>query len=472
MNEKAKKLFKNLRYTVTANFLVLGISVVLNLFVPKFLGVSEYGFWPLYVFSSSDVSFFHLGWIDGIYLKIGGFDYNRLDKENLGSQFWYLSFFQSFLAMILATYSIFFVHNFNKSIILVFTAIALIAMNLKTFVLYILQSTNRIREYAQVSKNDRYIYVVGVVIYLILGGRSYGPLIMWDLISKILITLWGVNRVKDLVFTKLRTFSNTLPEIVDNIKIGSNLMISNLANILIVGVFRLLVEKEWSIEVFGKLSFTLSISNMFMTFINAVGVVMFPLLRRTNTKNLPSLYVHIREVFVPLTFVILLFFNPVKVILSLWLPQYKESLFFMGILFPMIVYEGRMSLLVNTYLKTIRKERAILVSNLSTLVLVVITSYTTVFVLQSIEATVFAIILCLIFRCVLAETLLSKIMKIELKFDLFKELIMTFVFIGTNMTMGNLVSFLVFIVFLLLYLVVNFGKIRMSSNYLLKLMKE
>ncbi|MDN6626680.1 MAG: hypothetical protein L0K82_05645, partial [Pisciglobus halotolerans] len=98
MNEKAKKLFKNLRYTVTANFLVLGISVVLNLFVPKFLGVSEYGFWQLYVFYSSYVGFFHLGWIDGIYLKIGGFDYNRLDKENLGSQFWYLSFFQSFLA--------------------------------------------------------------------------------------------------------------------------------------------------------------------------------------------------------------------------------------------------------------------------------------------------------------------------------------------------------------------------------------
>ena len=29
----------------------------------------------------------------------------------------------------------------------------------------------------------------------------------------------------------------------------------------------------------------------------------------------------------------------------------------MGILFPMVIYEGRMALLISTYLKTIRKEK-------------------------------------------------------------------------------------------------------------------
>ncbi|OTO76655.1 hypothetical protein A5865_000513, partial [Enterococcus sp. 12E11_DIV0728] len=60
---------------------------------------------------------------------------------------------------------------------------------------------------------------------------------------------------------------------------------------LIIGSIRFFVEKRWTIETFGKLSFTLSISNMFMTFINAVGVVMFPLLRRTNQNKLPHLYI-------------------------------------------------------------------------------------------------------------------------------------------------------------------------------------
>ncbi|MGH2189613.1 hypothetical protein ACQ10K_17670, partial [Enterococcus faecium] len=82
------------------------------------------------------------------------------------------------------------------------------------------------------------------------------------------------------------------------------------------------------------LSFTLSLSNMFLTFINAVGIVMFPLLRRTNKERLPSLFVTLRGVFVPLTYAILLLYVPVKFVLGMWLPEYSESLKFMGILFP------------------------------------------------------------------------------------------------------------------------------------------
>lgn len=96
---------------------------------------------------------------------------------------------------------------------------------------------------------------------------------------------------------------------------------------------------------------------MFLTFINAVGIVMFPLLRRTNKERLPSLFVTLRGVFVPLTYAILLLYVPVKFVLGMWLPEYSESLKFMGILFPIVIYEGRMSLLINTYLKTLRKEK-------------------------------------------------------------------------------------------------------------------
>src|SRR5699024_5941615 len=117
--------------------------------------------------------------------------------------------------------------NSNKSIILFLTAFALIIMNLKTYFLYIFQSTNRIKEYSQLSRNDRYIYIIGVVIYLVLGGRNFIPLIIWDLISKLIVTIWAFNRLKDLVVRKPLTYKLIKPEIKDNIKIGSNLMISN-----------------------------------------------------------------------------------------------------------------------------------------------------------------------------------------------------------------------------------------------------
>ncbi|RGW10562.1 polysaccharide biosynthesis protein [Enterococcus asini] len=192
-------------------------------------------------------------------------------------------------------------------------------------------------------------------------------------------------------------------------------MISNIVSMLILGISRLMVERQWSIETFGKLSFTLSISNMFMTFINAVGVVMFPLLRRSNKESLPLLYIKLRNVFVPITYGILIFFYPIKLILNYWLPEYSQSLFFMGILFPIVIYEGRMALLVSTYLKAIRKEKIILLSNVITLVIASLFSFVSVFIFKDIYLTIIVIVFSLAFRCMFAENLLVDVMHIKLE---------------------------------------------------------
>ncbi len=116
MNDKARNVMKNLYYTVAANFATLGISVLLNLFVPKLLGVTEYSYWQLYVFYSSYVGFLHFGWIDGIYLKIGGEEYDQLNKRDLGTQFWHLMIFELFLSFFVAIWAwLFLPHLSNQS---------------------------------------------------------------------------------------------------------------------------------------------------------------------------------------------------------------------------------------------------------------------------------------------------------------------------------------------------------------------
>lgn len=472
VNEKAKSLLRNINYTVSANFLVLGISIVLNLFVPKFLGVKEYSFWQLYVFYSSYVGFFHFGWLDGIYLKIGGEEYENLPKKTLGTQFWYLLFSQIILAFGLISYVLFSDMQGNRVLILFCVSIVLVITNCKTFILYILQSTNRIKEYAQLSRNDRYIYLLGVIVYLFFGGRNFYFLIMIDILSRFIMTLWGANRIKDILIVKLDSFKSTVKIIIENITSGINLMIGNIASMLVMGVTRMFVEKQWGIETFGQLSFTLSISNMFMTFINAVGVVMFPLLRRTDKNHLKRLYLNLRNSFVPITYGLLLAFVPIKLLLSYWLPAYTQSLIFMGTLFPMIIYEGRMSLLVSTYLKTIRKEKNILLANVLTLAVTLVVSSFTVFYLKNISLTVVGIIFCIAFRCVFAEMLLSTILNIRVVSELFIETLLTAIFITSNLLLGNLASFVVYLLAYTVYIAINRKKTISSVKELISLMKE
>lgn len=454
MKKNAKVVFMNLYYTVAANFITLGISVLLNLLVPKILNVREYGYWQLYLFYSTYVGFFHFGWIDGIYLKIGGENYDDLNKQELGSQFWYLFIFEVFISFAVAVFSLI-AFSDEKAIILLLTAVVSVITIMKSFIFYIFQSTNRIREYAQISRGDRFIYVAFLAIYFLIGGRNYLYLVVLDIISKLLITLWGMNRIKDMLNVSLIKFKIIVPEITDNLKIGSNLMLSNVASMLILGVFRQFVETKWSIEVFGKLSFTLSISNMFLTFINAVGVVMFPILRRTNPQNLSKVYLMLRNLFVPITYICLLLFMPSKIILEMWLPQYKESLLFMGILFPMVIYEGRMSLLINTYLKTIRKEKTILKVNLVALLLTVVVSWITVFIFDDLKLTVVAIILVIAFRCIYAELSLATELDIAVIMPTIFESLLTAVFICGNLFLDERSSILVYTLALIVYILLS-----------------
>ncbi|MGL9799235.1 lipopolysaccharide biosynthesis protein [Enterococcus sp. DIV1317a] len=472
MNEKAKTLLKNLNYTVSANFLVLGISVILNLLVPKFIGVKEYSFWQLYVFYSSYVGFFHFGWLDGIYLKIGGAEYEDLDKRSLGTQFWYLATSQTIIGLLLMVYTVFQDSGGDKSIILIFTALNLIVTNIKYFSLYVMQSTNRIKEYAQISRGDRYIYIITVGLYLLFNGRSFVPLIALDVISKLIMLLWGLYKIKDMLFVKFTPFKKVVAEIKYNIKIGSNLMISSIAGMLILGINRVMVERQWSIETFGKLSFTLSISNMFMTFINAVGIVMFPLLRRTKKENLPILYRDIRNVFVPLTYSFLLFFIPVKIILNLWLPEYSQSLLFMGILFPMVIYEGRMALLVSTYLKTIRKEKLILLSNIVTLLISTLLSFISIYIIKDIYIAVFTVMFSLAFRCIFAEKLLLNVMNLNVDKETVIETLLTSIFIIANVFAPQVISFIIYLLAFFVYLMINQLSIKSSARVLINLMKD
>ena len=75
MNSRLKSLITNSGYAIFSNLLSMLISALVVLVLPKVVGVASYGYWQLYLFYVSYVGFFHLGWIDGIYLKYGGQHY-------------------------------------------------------------------------------------------------------------------------------------------------------------------------------------------------------------------------------------------------------------------------------------------------------------------------------------------------------------------------------------------------------------
>ena len=418
MNTKFKNILENITYTFTANILTMLISVIMTLILPKFLGVTDYSYYQLYIFFVSYVGFFHFGWIDGIYLKIGGMEYSDLEKSNYITQFWMLNALEIVIAAIISIFALFTIKNIDKSLVMIATSVCGVITILRTYLLFILQSTNRIKEYAKYTRLDRFIYFALVIIFLFLGFNNYKIILYIDIFSKLVALILCVNKMKDIVFGKLNISKNILFEIFENISIGIKLMLANIASTLIIGVIRFGIQRNWDIETFGKISLTLNISNLLMTFINAVAVIMFPLLRREEESNLPRIYTILRNTLMIFLYMMLIFYYPIKLILSTWLPQYEDSLRYMALLFPICIYESKMSMLINTYLKSFRKEKSMLIINTISLILSLIVTILSVFILNNLTLAILSIVFLLGFRCVIGELVLTKIMNILIYKDI------------------------------------------------------
>ncbi|OME65264.1 hypothetical protein BSK65_25350 [Paenibacillus odorifer] len=468
MNSKVVNFSRNFSYAITSNLVSLIVSTLMILIVPKLIGIEEYGYWQLYLFYSSYVGFLHFGWNDGIYLRYGGKEYTELNKRTFFSQFYMLLIMQLLIVLIILSISA--LLNLNTDRIFIFQMIALCMFfgNIRLMLLYILQATNRIKEYANIIIIGRILYCFIIIVFLLVGVRDYKLMIEADLIGIIVSLLYAMYICRDIVFREISSFYFSFRETVENIEAGIKLMFANIASMLIIGVVRFGIENSWDVSTFGKVSLTLSVSNLMMLFINAVGIILFPILRRTDEKKLSGIYSNMRTILMVFLLGILIIYYPFKVVLSAWLPHYGESLIYMAIVFPMCVYEGKMSLLINTYLKTLRKEKLMLKVNLISLITSVVITLITTLVFKDLNLSIISIVLLLAFRSVIAEIYLSKILGVTIYKDIVMELVITMTFILSGWFLNSWIAVISYGVAYIIYLIFK----RKDIISTIKTMKE
>lgn len=466
MENKAINIIKNISYTIFSNIVSLGVSVLVTLIVPKLFGVEEYGYWQLFAFYSSYVGIFHLGWNDGIYLRYGGENYDSLDKNSFHSQFVMLSLSQLVISVIIVLISTIFVNDMDRRFIFYMLSIDLILVNLQGFLNLLLQATNRIRAFSSVILVNRVIYFLILVLFLILGSRNFKFMVLADLLGKGFGLALAIYYCRDIVIRHIVGIYFNFREVYLNIIAGSKLMIANFSSMLIIGTVRFGIERNWSVSTFGKVSLTLSISNMMLVFINAISVVIFPILKNINEKQYTRIYYTLRDILMTLSFGLLLIYYPAKVLLSDWLPNYSEALNYMGILFPIFIYEGKISLLLNTFFKVLRKESELLKVNLITVTASAIISILTTIILKDLDLAIFSIVILLALKAFLAERILARTLQISLLKDFILESMLTLIFIFSGWVINSWLTPLIYLVFYMVYLIVKKDNNKNAFNFL------
>ncbi|MBV4420078.1 hypothetical protein KM800_12215 [Clostridium tyrobutyricum] len=232
-------------------------------------------------------------------------------------------------------------------------------------------------------------------------------------------------------------------------------MFSNIASMLILGVGRLIIDNKWGIITFGKFSFSLTLTNFILTFISQVSIVLFPTLRQAKKSQQQYFYKNARNMlglFLPIVFI---GYTPVKVILNLWLPQYQDSIHYLALLLPLCTFDGKMEMLCNTYFKVLRKEKLLLTINVITMVLSILLSLLGGYLLKNINSILIFIVVSIIFRSVISEIYLAKLMSSRVIKKLVQEIIIAVIFMICNWYMSVMTAFVIMIITYIIYLIIN-----------------
>ncbi|MCK1192653.1 hypothetical protein MXZ23_03430 [Streptococcus uberis] len=231
-------------------------------------------------------------------------------------------------------------------------------------------------------------------------------------------------------------------------------MLANIASMLILGIGRISIDSHWGIQAFGKISLALSLTNFFLLFIQQVSMVMFPALRRVDKEKLVKIFIQIREMLGLILPLIFVFYSPIYLILSHWLPEYSSSLKYMILLLPICTFDGKMQMLFNTYFKVTRNEAKLLFVNLISLLASIIFVFISVKIFDSFILVVCSMLLAVMIRSIISDLYFSKLFQIKVYKQIFSELFVVIMFITLTWNLPILISFfansLIYIIFLLL----------------------
>lgn len=449
-----RQIKKNVIISIVVQAISLLVGFVLNLILPKYIPELQYANWQTYVLYVGYVGILHFGLLDGIVLRYSQYDYDELDKPRIRSQFKILLFITATLSL-LSVGLVSLIAEGDDKYIFVYVALGIVTKNIFTYTSYTFQITNRIQKYAVLIVSQKLFYGLGTIFLLFNHVTDFHLYCLADLCGDFFACSIGYFYNRQLYFGKTISFVESIREFWINTSAGIKLLVANWSSILLLGSSKMLVQWHCDKILFAKYSFAFSLSNLFLAFVAAVSVVFFPSLKRMDQNKMPQVYYSVRGVLSPILFAAMLLYFPCNVILSIWLPQYKDSLVFLGIMLPIVIYTSKVTLLTNNYLKAYRKEQTMLQINVVSVIISFLLFAMAIYMFDSIVLLLVLVVIAAMLRSILSEMAVMKLIDMKFYKDFALEAVLTIGFIVSAsffpLTVGTIVYIILLSVYLFIY---------------------
>ena len=450
----SKTVIGNMIKVMGVQIVSMLVSFIIGFIVPKFISPLTYSWWQVYVLYVGYNALFQFGIFDGFMLRYSAYDYSELDKKLVRSQARFLFSILDFLAVVIIMITFYTTKEYTFLSIVVIV-VGIISKNLYRYTSFTFQMTNEIGNYSKAAIFQRLGYVLFIIALLIFGIDKFVYFCIADIFGDICGASIGWIKRKDLFLGKSSSVKDTWQEIFQNLRVGILVTIATFTSSFLVSGAKTIIQWRWDELTFGQISLSVSMMNVILVFVSAISVALLPSLKRMEESQLPKMYVQLRNIVSLILVSILLMYFPLIVVLDFWLPHYSDSLIYIGILLPSVVFSSKVNLLTNSYLKAYRKESVLLEINVFTMISGAIVFTIFAYGFNSINAVLYAVVWLNMINSFMAEVTVGKLIKIKLYRKFVDEITMTIVFSICVKLFSPAVGFGFYLGFVILYIIKN-----------------
>ena len=432
-----------------SNLIVLLSSITNGLVLPYILSIDGFADLKTYGLYAGFIGFLHFGFVDGLNVKYGGNSYDEINKKEFDG---YHNFFISFQFFILII--VLLIGCLLKNTIILLVGMAILPINLQSFFLFFYQAVGEFKEYAIASIIVPIVTII-ITLLLVFAGvldyKFYAYTTIFGYLVSILFLELKYKRYTNFHFH----FSLNPAAVLDGFKKNKAIFVSGffimLGNVLFTMFFdsgRWISKLYTNDEGFAKYSLGLSLIGFIVIFIGTINKTFYPYLYRNN--GLDTILKYKGILYLIGSFSLLGFFI-LKVIITLFLPKYLDSLPLTAILMTsipgMIIIQ---SIYVNLY-KVQKKEKIFLFDTLLYLTVAIILSLSFYMYFKSLTSIAIATVISIYIWAIFPKNCIQIKIKDVLKDLTYIVLVIIFFWIVYSLNFNLIVSFSI-LFFLLLFL--------------------
>lgn len=343
-----------------SNGVLILMGVISSFIVPGNITPMEFGYWQTYLLYDTYVGLVLFGYCDGIYLRYGGQNYDNLPSELFSSLFAVMFLYLVGTAALL----IFIISNGDTSAkdCYIFYAVV-VSMVLRctiSFFVLINQATARFKVYSIGNTVEKIFFVCAVIVIVCFSKLSMYTLIIASISGQLLALFYNLITSRRLLTVHIHLNREVWKDAGANIVAGFPLTMSGISSMLMSGIGKFSVEHYLGKEQFGYYSFAFPMMAVVSQVIAAASLVLFPILKQTDARNIDKLLVLADKWSIPAFFAVMFVYIPASIVVKALLPSYKPTLPCLLILLPTLFFQAKITMVYNTILKIQRRERTIM----------------------------------------------------------------------------------------------------------------